>query len=162
MGLATALQGAGSGRAELEESTSIGGLKPQTKYYFRINAQNPFGTVTGTTRSFTTQGPPSPGAAKINATSASDIATSSARLHGTVNPNGDATTYWFEYGVDSLLGNILKSTTQTALAGMGTEPVAVSAAIDELQPNTRYYFRLVGRNSYGTVRSDIKNFRTRP
>lgn len=38
-------------------SEPITGLEPLTKYYFRINAQNQFGTVNGSILNFTTKGP---------------------------------------------------------------------------------------------------------
>jgi hypothetical protein len=41
-------------------SVSVSGLIPLTKYYFRVNAQNQFGTVNGSTLSFTTPGPANP------------------------------------------------------------------------------------------------------
>ncbi len=160
-GSATALQGAGSGTALLPASTQFSGLKPLTKYYFRINAQNQFGTITGVTRTFTTPGPAAPGAPSANALNASSVATSSATMNGRVNPNGDQTTYWFEYSQDSLLGNILGSTTHAQVVGTGTAPVNVAVSITGLQRNTRYYYRVVAQNSYGTVRSDVANFRTK-
>jgi phosphodiesterase/alkaline phosphatase D-like protein len=36
-------------------SNPLTGLNPLTKYYFRLNAQNQFGTVTGATLNFTTK-----------------------------------------------------------------------------------------------------------
>lgn len=36
---------------------TLSGLEPLTKYYFRLNAQNQFGTVNGSILNFTTQGP---------------------------------------------------------------------------------------------------------
>ena len=41
-------------------SNPVTGLDPLTKYYFRLNAQNQFGTVTGSTLNFTTKGPANP------------------------------------------------------------------------------------------------------
>lgn len=35
----------------------ISSLSPSTKYYFRLNAQNQFGTINGSTLNFTTKGP---------------------------------------------------------------------------------------------------------
>ena len=63
---------------------------------------------------------------------------SSARLTGTVNPNGRGTTAWFEYGTTTSLG------TGPAImnAGFGTRSTRRrGAASPGLQPGTRYYYR---------------------
>lgn len=54
LGNTTAFQSAGNGTITKAVSTALSGLKPLTKYYFRLNAQNQFGTMTGGTISFTT------------------------------------------------------------------------------------------------------------
>jgi hypothetical protein len=75
----------------------------------------------------------------------SDIGKSSATLSGTVNPNGQSTTYFFEYGTTTSYG------TQTGPAGVGSgnTPVGVHQAIFGLAPNTTYHYRLVATNSAG-------------
>lgn len=70
----------------------------------------------------------------------------SATINGTVNPNGLATTYYFEWGTTPSYGN----TTTTASAGSGTTAVAVSANLISLTGGTTYHFRLAGTNSDGT------------
>lgn len=161
LGNTLALQGAGSGSTELPASAQISGLKPMTKYFFRINAQNQFGTVNGTIKNFTTTGPAAASAPSANAQNVSALTTSSATLNGKVNPNGAATSYWFEYSKSSLLSSILGSTNHTAVAGTGTSLVNVATPITGLESNTRYYYRVVAENSVGTVRSDIVDFRTK-
>ncbi len=140
---------------------SISGLEPLTRYYFRLDAQNQFGTVTGTTLSFTTAGPVSPGAPTVSTTSATNITNSTATLNGRINPNGVDTTYWFEYSNDSLLGSIIGSGTATQTLNAGTSTISVHADIDSLNNNTKYYYHLVGRNSYGTVSGSIMSFTTK-
>ncbi len=161
LGTTLALQGAGSGTTELPASVAISGLKPLTKYFFRINAQNQFGTVNGAIRSFTTTGPAAASAPSVNTQNTTAITQSSATLNGRVNPNGAQATYWFEYSKNSLLSNILGSTNHTAIDGAGTSPTNVATPITGLERNTRYYFRIVAENSVGTIRSDIAEFRTK-
>ncbi|MES2134884.1 MAG: hypothetical protein V4449_01415 [Patescibacteria group bacterium] len=161
LGNATALKGAGSGNTSLGASASISNLKPQTKYFFRVNASNQFGTTNGNILSFTTAGPASPGAPKADTDSASAIAQTSIKFNGKVNPNGDTTRYWFEYGTDSLLGSLLGSSTKTTVAGSGTSNVSVSTTVTDLSKNTRYYYQVVAENSYGTVRGDIVTVTTK-
>ncbi len=56
LGNTTAFSGAGDGKAKVSVSVSLSDLAPQTTYYFRINAQNQFGTVNGTILNFKTPG----------------------------------------------------------------------------------------------------------
>ena len=64
--------------------------------------------------------------APVAVTGAADsITETGADLNGTVDPNGPATTYHFEYGTSAAYG----LTTPENTAPEGTEPVAVKAAI---------------------------------
>jgi len=92
----------------------------------------------------------------VTTTSATSVTSTSATLNGTVNPNGETTTYYFEYGVDTSYG----STTPSASAGSGTSAVSVSAAVLELTSDTTYHYRLVATNTDGTSYGDNKTFRT--
>jgi hypothetical protein len=77
----------------------------------------------------------------------SDVGQSSATLTGTVNPNGQATTYYFEYGTTTSYG----TQTSPANVGSGSTPVAVHMAIFGLTANTTYHYRLVAQSSAGTT-----------
>ena len=92
----------------------------------------------------------------VTTNSASSVTSSSATLNGTVNPNGEATTYYFEYGVDTSYG----STTSSSSAGSGTSAVSVNAAISDLTSDTTYHYRLVATNSSGTSNGDDQSFTT--
>jgi phosphodiesterase/alkaline phosphatase D-like protein len=161
LGFATALSGAGSGDERVAQSVSLTGLQPATTYYFRINAQNQFGTVNGAILNFTTLGPPAPSAPSATTRSATDVATSTATLRGTVDPNGAETKYWFEYSTDSLLGSILIRTTARTSAGAGNNAVQVETDVSGLQSDTTYFFRIVAENSAGTARGEKMSFTTR-
>ncbi len=161
LGSVSSFTALGSGNFSLAVSTAISGLKPLTKYYFRMNAQNQYGTVTGTMQNFTTLGPVAPGAPTVNTTAASVVGTSTATLNGRTNPNGAETTYWFEYSNDSLLGNILGTITPSQSVQNGTTMLSVSAPVIGLSRNTKYFYRLVGRNQYGTVSGDTVSFKTK-
>lgn len=160
LGSVTALQSVGSGTATVPASVSISNLAPQTKYYFRLNAQNQFGTVNGAIMSFTTAGPPAPGRPTADTTSATKVGTSTAMFNARINPNGAATTYWFEYSEDSLLGNILGTATGQQTIPAGNTTVSASADVSGLANNTNYFYRVVARNQYGTVLGDIVKFKT--
>ncbi|MFH1121738.1 MAG: BACON domain-containing carbohydrate-binding protein [Bacteroidota bacterium] len=78
---------------------------------------------------------------------ATSVTGTSATLNGTVNPNGLATSYHFEYGTSTSYGY----NTSTISAGSGTSNISVNAGISGLTTGTPYHFRLVAVNSDGTT-----------
>jgi hypothetical protein len=82
---------------------------------------------------------------------------STATLTGTINPNGLATTYHFEYGEDTNYG---KSTSETD-AGSGTDDVSVAVSIAKLKEDTVYHFRLVAINGAGVTYGEDMAFKTK-
>lgn len=159
-GQTSSFQSAGDNAGSNALSASLSGLNPQTKYYFRVNAQNQYGTVNGATQSFTTTGPAATGTPGADTTAATNVGTSTATLHGVVTPHGLATTYWFEYSQDSLLGTILGTVTVQQPASASANTLPVSANASNLSRNTKYFYRLVAENSSGTTRGDIVSFTT--
>ena len=85
----------------------------------------------------------------VTTASASSVSTTAATLNGTVNPNGAATTYQFEYGTTTSYGSF--SPASPATVGSGTSAVAESADITGLTAGTTYDFRIVGTNANGTT-----------
>ncbi len=159
-GNTTAFGNAGSGSDSLTVSLPATSLTPAAKYFYRLNAQNVHGMVSGSVQSFTTQGPAALGLPTVNTTAATNVSTTTATLNGRINPHNLASTYWFEYGTSPTLTSILGtvSATQT-LAGEATTNVSVNAT--GLTVNTKYYFRVVARNPEGTVVSDPVSFTTK-
>jgi len=160
-GYVTSYQATNSGSSFMSVPTSISGLEPLTKYYFRLNGQNQFGTVNGTTMSFTTTGPAAASEPKVSTSPAKSVSSSDAIFVGQVNPNNAETTYWFEYSNDSLLNNLIGSgTPQRTLASSNTNQ-EVQINVNGLSANTKYYYHLVAKNKYGTVSGNIVSFTTR-
>ncbi|MBM4169755.1 MAG: T9SS type A sorting domain-containing protein, partial [Ignavibacteria bacterium] len=95
----------------------------------------------------------------VTTSAASSMTSSSATLNGNVNPNGAATTAYFEWGTSSTLATSTATTSQSV--GSGTTPVSVTASLTGLTANTTYYYRVVGQNSAGTQRGSIISFTTR-
>jgi hypothetical protein len=62
----------------------------------------------------------------------------SAVLHGTVTPNGNATVAFFQYGTTTAYG--LRTASQSV--GSGTTPVPVSAQVGGLTCGTTYHYRV--------------------
>ncbi|HYF10514.1 MAG TPA: hypothetical protein VD967_02830 [Candidatus Paceibacterota bacterium] len=161
LGNVSALTAVGSGASRLAASVALGDLAPGTTHYFRLNAQNQFGTVNGAILNFRTDNPAASAAPSVSTRSATDVGTTTATLRATVDPNGIETTYWFEYSTDSLLGSVLLSTTGQKSAGPGTNAVQVETDVSSLAPNTTYYFRAVAQNSQGVVRGERLTFKTK-
>jgi len=90
----------------------------------------------------------------IATTDATAVTPISATLNGTINPNGLAATYHFEWGTTTSYGN----NTTTASAGSGTSAVAVNAPVTGLTGGTTYHFRLTGVNSDGSTNGNDMTF----
>jgi hypothetical protein len=86
-------------------------------------------------------------------TATTNVGQNSATLNGYVDPQGQPTTYYFEYGASSSYGQ--RTAEQTVISGQ-----SVSATITGLQPNTLYYFHLVVRSSCGTNQTQAWTFQT--
>ncbi len=94
----------------------------------------------------------------VAASGPTSIGQTYATLQGTVDPNGLAATYQFQYGSTSSLGQLAPATATSA--GAGTAAVAVSAKIGGLAPATTYYYELVATSSAGTATTPIGSFTT--
>lgn len=75
----------------------------------------------------------------VTTAAATAVTWSSATLNGTVNPQGTATSYRFQYGETIAYG----TTTPTTSAGAGSAGVAVTAALTGLTAQRTYHYRLV-------------------
>jgi hypothetical protein len=87
---------------------------------------------------------------------ASGVEPTKATLNGTVNPEGLATKYHFEYGTTTSYG----SSTTEASAGEGTSAVAESAKLTGLTAGVTYHYRLLATNSAGTRDGRDESFTT--
>jgi phosphodiesterase/alkaline phosphatase D-like protein len=99
----------------------------------------------------------------LGGVSAEEVKAEAALLTGTLNPNGLATSYFFEYvdlatySVDGFDKALL---TSSASAGAGSEEVEVNSQVSGLKPETTYYFRLSAHNFNGTEQSEAATFAT--
>jgi len=140
-GSRTPAKSAGSGTADVGVSGSITGLTPATSYHYRIVATSSVGTTDGGVGIFNTSAAPA-----VVTGAASHLTASSATLNGIVNPEGLATSWYFEYGPSASYG----SKTPTTKVAAGPNDTKVSAAISNLTPRTIYHFRVVATSSAGT------------
>jgi DNA-binding beta-propeller fold protein YncE len=144
-GSKTSEVGAGSGIANVAASQLITGLTPSTTYHFRVAEVNSTGTTAGEDGTFTTAkgSPPT-----VVTGSATGVTATEAILHGTVNPNGFATTDQFEFGTTTSYGASVPAVAESA--GSGGSAVAKGYILTGLLPNTIYHFRIRGMSSEGT------------
>jgi hypothetical protein len=146
----------GSGESAVAVSASVTGLTANATYHFKIVATNGSGTAEGLDLTFKT--PPNVPTAVTEA--ASSVTQSSATLNATVNPNGgEVSDCKLEYGITTAYGS---STPCTPSPGTGTTPVAGSASIAGLAPNTTVPFRIVATNGSGTSKGSDHTFSTPP
>ena len=130
-----------------DTSAAATGLANDTTYFFRIRARNSNGggdSGWSATDSAITHGAPVVTAAHDGVTR------TTATLTGTVDPRGATTTYRFEYKAD-VDADWTSTTSKSAGSSRGAKPV--SEALDGLQPNTPYEYKLVANNAIGTRES---------
>jgi phosphodiesterase/alkaline phosphatase D-like protein len=132
----------GSGTSASTVQAGLTGLTPGTTYYYRLVATSVAGTTDGAQGTFATIQPPS-----ASTGAASAITTTTATLTGSVNPNGVATTYHFDYGTTPGYG----SSTPATAAGSASTSGTATANLTGLTPGTKYYFRLVATSVGGTT-----------
>src|SRR3954454_20459629 len=98
-------------------------------------------------------------AAKPAATTgrATKITFNSAHLNGSVDPNKQQTSYYFQYGTTIALG------TQTAAVPVGNGDKGGHASTDlaGLAPASKYYYRVVPHNGWGTALGKCGSSRSR-
>jgi hypothetical protein len=87
---------------------------------------------------------------------AANVAQQTARLTGSVDPNGDATTVQFQYGTTSAYGAV---TPEQPFTGDGKKAVTVD--ISGLAPATTYHYRLIARNGKGLSKGADRSFKTK-
>jgi hypothetical protein len=151
-GLATATQSK-TGNTYQNVAANISGLTASTTYHFRIVATNSAGTKYGSDRTFTTLSATGPPVVITN--SATNVASSSVTLNGSVDPHGLTTTVYFQYGTTTSYGHSTATQSKT-----GNTYQNVAANISGLTASTTYHFRIVATNSAGTVYGSDKTFTT--
>jgi hypothetical protein len=88
---------------------------------------------------------------------ASPVRAHTANVHGRVNPNSAATTYYFQYGHTPSYG----SRSASHAAGAGFSSTSLSAALPNLKRHSTYHYRIVATNQFGTTRGHDRTLRTR-
>jgi hypothetical protein len=97
---------------------------------------------------------PGPGAATG---AAGQITSGSAVLNGTVTPNGNNTTAWFQWDTNA---NFTSNTVSILINGTNSGPVAVSLVATGLSSLTQYYYRMTASNIISQSYGSSSNFTT--
>jgi hypothetical protein len=87
---------------------------------------------------------------------ATDISPVGATLHGRVDPNGQATAAWFQYGTTKSYGK----RTPSQSAGLAPGQVPIAASIGGLTSNKTYHFRMVAESKDGRKNGPDRSFKT--
>jgi DNA-binding beta-propeller fold protein YncE len=118
----------------------VSGLPSGTTYHYRLLASDAHGTNRSADHTFTTPGP------TISEERVSGVEASAATLQATIDPNGSATSYHFEYDTSPYTSAAAHGTSvpiPNAAIGSGRSAVPVSVRVTGLEPGTVYYYRVV-------------------
>jgi hypothetical protein len=138
-------EGVAEGSSPVPVHARLTGLRPDTTYFYLLQASNKNGLNPGEPaqiQEFTTPGP------GVQSESVSEVTSSSATLEATIDPNGSPTSYFFQYSTGSLAECQANPTACANVAGeaigAGGEPVVVTPrTVTGLEANTLYHYRVV-------------------
>jgi phosphodiesterase/alkaline phosphatase D-like protein len=146
---------AGPGAGTTPAAATITGLEYGTTYHYRLVANNLEGTSFGEDQTFESL----EAVIGLETSGATNLSQTSAMLQGKLDPDGLATTYYFEWGPTSSYGNVT-SDPPGKPAGSAPGSIPVSAQIEGLSSYTTYHYRLVAVNSIGTTFGDDETVTT--
>ena len=102
-------------------------------------------------------GPDGAGPPIVDSVYAQSRSATSERLSAEIDPDGAATTYYFQYGTASCTGNSSSCTDIPSApgpeVGSGYGDQTVKVELTDLQPNTTYYYRVLAHSDNGTAES---------
>ena len=143
---ATPTEDAGSGSGTLASpAVPVTGLIPAMQYSVCFVTSNVFGSETGPAVTFTTPtAPPT-----ITGESVTEDSATAVKLNAQVDPGGAETTYHFEYDTSPYTTSAPhgQSTPESPSIGADNSLHPATAAIQGLQPDTTYHYRIVATNS---------------
>jgi hypothetical protein len=129
---------------------SNGSCDPSIAYICTPTAGDPGPTGIGSISGAVVTGAPGIGGPGSSGSYTQGVSANGAQLQGGVYPNGDDTSYWWEYGTTTAYGQ----ETPHVDIGSGTPAapaVSAPAVLTGLQPNTTYHYRLDAENAVGAV-----------
>ena len=148
---------AGAGTTPVVVSEILTGLKPGTRYEYRIVASSSLGTNYAEFVPFET----SAAAPDPKVVAAEQVHTETAVVHAVINPGNGATSYHVEYGPSDCATSTCTSTPEVSIGG-GVADLSAKVELSGLTPNTQYHYRVVAKNDTATVASPDQTFTTFP
>ena len=137
-----------------DATVHLSGLETETVYHYRFRATNGNGTSNGPDRTFTPHW-----VAGLETGEATDIGPGTATLHGELNPSGESTHYYFEWGETKSYGHQSPAVPGTETSAGALTQVEMSLA-GLLTSATTYHYRLVAVNGLGTSYGSDREFTT--
>ncbi len=123
-------------------SATISGLTSGATYHYRFSAENEHGANFGIDRvvvpAFVLQ---------VQTLPATNVDKNGATLNASLDPDGKATTYKFQYGLTNNYGQ----ETGTESAGSGSGATSVGAPVTSLPSGRTFHYRVVATNADGTT-----------
>jgi hypothetical protein len=135
-------------------SRNVTGLNVSTTYYYRVRAYNG-GSTSGNSNTINVTTLTATGAPVVTTNPAANVASFSAMLNGRVNPHGQATSVYFQYGTATSYGS---NTASHSVNGSTYQNVV--ANISGLSASRTYHFRIVATNNSGTRYGSDRIFTT--
>jgi hypothetical protein len=144
---------------EVSVHAKIGGLRFGTTYYYKLQATNTKNEQTNfgeeeRAENFRTPGP------NYGVVSVSNVAVSSATFHAPVDPDGAATSVFFEYGRCASLGACAstgyESSTAAEAIGSGTAVANIEQHVQGLTAGSVYHYRVAATSEI--VPGEVKEF----
>ncbi|HPW34572.1 MAG TPA: hypothetical protein PK367_02320 [Candidatus Paceibacterota bacterium] len=151
----TPTQQISGGNNNTSVSMTVYGLNSNTTYYYRLVANNNFGTNRGDILSFSTNGYNNQNYYNtyVTTNSATNIGANYATLSGYAGTNYGQGEAWFEYGTNN--GNLSYSSTPISIYSNN-----FISNLNNLIPGTLYYYRAVLRTNSNTYYGQVLNFTT--
>lgn len=144
-----------AGTKPVSVSLKVNNLIRGTRYHYRLVALNKIGGSTGQDRTLKTKGNPPPYAATGPV---SQVSSDTATVTAVINPNGQKTTWFFQYGLTTSYG----ANTVGGTVPAGSSPVSVSEQLQGLAPGTIFHYRVVAKNGGLTETGADSTFMTYP
>jgi hypothetical protein len=136
--------------SDTEVTGNLPNLFTEADYHYRLKVGNPNGTnltfdnVLHTVAVLAAKTEP-----------VTNLDSNSATFNGSLDADGKATKYKFQYGLDTKYD--LETEWADAGSGTGSAPV-VPVDVDKLQPGRTYHYRLVAENELGTTFANDRTF----
>ena len=142
------------GNSTLPITCPVTGLEPDTLYHVRLTVEFYNGVEQRSSSEVTFRTDPVGQPPTASTGSGTPLNDTGALLAGTVNPKGDATDAWFEWGSSTSYGN----TTPATAVGSGNVSASHGEIINGLAFGATYHYRLVAQNSFGTTYGSDRSF----